>query len=62
VFAWLAAFAGLGLIGVLREAQVIPSSGDPLVDVLVAFLPFVACGLCVFDGIRVAAAARQTNS
>jgi hypothetical protein len=28
------------LPGVMREAEVIPSSGDPLADLLVAFVPY----------------------
>src|ERR1700730_10111576 len=33
------------LLGVMREAEVIPSSGDPLADLLVAFVPFTVAGL-----------------
>ncbi|HEV2389781.1 MAG TPA: hypothetical protein VGS04_03560 [Nitrososphaerales archaeon] len=44
---WFGSFFGLELIGMLRESALIPSSGDPLVDLLVAFIPFTAGGLCL---------------
>jgi cytochrome bd-type quinol oxidase subunit 2 len=45
---WFAAFAGLGMIGSLREATIIPSTGNPQLDLLIAFLPFTAGGVCLF--------------
>jgi hypothetical protein len=44
---WFGGFSGLALVGVLREATVIPSSGEPLVDLLVAFGPLVVAGFCL---------------
>jgi hypothetical protein len=44
---WFGGFSGLALVGVLREATVIPSSGEPLVDLLVAFGPLVLAGFCL---------------
>jgi hypothetical protein len=44
---WFGAFSGLALVGVLREATVIPTSGEPLVDLLVAFGPLVMAGFCL---------------
>ena len=49
---WFGAFALAALIGTLREATVIPSSGDPVTDVAVAFGPFVAAGLFLFMSLR----------
>jgi hypothetical protein len=49
--AWLSAFTGLVLIGCMREATIIPSSGEPLVDLLVAFGPFAAAGVCLSLGL-----------
>jgi len=40
------------LIGALREATVIPSTGDPLADLLVAFLPFVIVSTCLYFSTR----------
>jgi hypothetical protein len=51
VVAWLSAFTGLVLVGCLREATIIPSSGEPLVDLLVAFGPFAAAGACLYLGL-----------
>ena len=49
---WLDLFAGLLFIGLLREATLIPSSGVPLVDLLVAFGPFTAGGFCLLVSVR----------
>jgi hypothetical protein len=46
--AWLSGVTGLVLVGCLREATIIPSSGEPLVDLLVAFGPFAAAGVCLY--------------
>ena len=40
-------FAALVLVGMLREATLIPASGDSLVDLLVAFVPFTMGGVCL---------------
>jgi hypothetical protein len=45
---WFGLFFVLELFGVLRESTLIPSAGDPLADLLVAFVPFTAGGLCLF--------------
>ena len=45
---WFGAYAGFALVGMLREATVIPSSGEPYVDLLVAFGPFTLAGICLF--------------
>ncbi|MDA4125093.1 MAG: hypothetical protein OK438_06570 [Thaumarchaeota archaeon] len=44
---WFGLFFALELFGVLRESTLIPSSGDPFVDLLVAFIPFTAGGFCL---------------
>jgi hypothetical protein len=44
---WFAGFSGLALVGVPPEVTVIPSSGEPLVDLLVAFGPLVLAGFCL---------------
>jgi hypothetical protein len=49
--AWFSGFTGLVLVGCLREATIIPSSGEPLVDLLVAFGPFAAAGVCLYLGL-----------
>lgn len=45
--AWVAAFFALGIAGVLKESDLIPSLGDPLLDMLVAFVPFTAASVCI---------------
>ncbi len=49
---WFAAFAALVFLGMLREATILPSSGEPLVDLLVAFGPFTAGSTCLLLGGR----------
>jgi len=44
---WFGSFFGLQLLGMLRESTLIPSAGDPLADLLVAFIPFTAGGFCL---------------
>jgi hypothetical protein len=46
-------FAVLVLLGALRESKVIPSSGSPLVDVLLAFVPFLAASVALLIGERI---------
>jgi len=41
-----------GLLGSLREAAVIPSSGDPVGDLLLAFGPFTCTGACLYASVR----------
>ena len=52
---WFTAFAGLILVGFLREASILPSL-EPLVDLLAAFGPFVLGGAAVYRAARVTAA------
>jgi hypothetical protein len=40
------------LLGTLRESTIIPSAGDPLTDLLVAFLPFIAGSFCILMAAR----------
>jgi len=49
---WFILFATLVLLGLLREATVIPSSGDPLTDLLVAFIPLSVGGFSLYLGSR----------
>jgi hypothetical protein len=49
---WFAAYAGLMLLVVLREATVIASTGEPIVDLLVAFVPFTLGAICLFVAAR----------
>ncbi|HEY6283249.1 MAG TPA: hypothetical protein VIW22_04920 [Nitrososphaerales archaeon] len=44
---WLALFFIAIIAGVLKESNAIPSLGDPLVDMLVAFIPFTVGSLCI---------------
>jgi hypothetical protein len=46
---WLTLFPAFVLVGLLREAVIIPVSGNPLLDMLVAFVPFTlaAVSLCL---------------
>ncbi len=49
---WFGLFAGLLLIGMLREATITPSSGDPLIDLLMAFGPFTIGSFCLYLSLR----------
>jgi hypothetical protein len=49
---WFVLFATLVLVGLLKEATVIPSSGDPLADLLLAFVPFTAGSLSLYQSSR----------
>ena len=49
--AWFGCFAGLTLVGVLREATIIGSSGEPIVDLLVAFGPLTLGGMCLLASL-----------
>jgi hypothetical protein len=44
---WFGLFFVIELLGVLKESLLIPSSGDPFVDLLAAFIPFTVGGLCL---------------
>lgn len=44
----LGLFSIFAFVGMLREATITPSSGDPLTDLLAAFVPFLAASICIF--------------
>jgi hypothetical protein len=44
---WFGLFAAVVSVGVLRETTIIPSSGDPLTDLLVSFVPFALGSFCL---------------
>jgi len=47
---FVALFFLLVPIGMLKESNLIPSLGDPLLDMLVAFVPFTAASFCLLLG------------
>ena len=49
---WFVLFAAFVLIGLLRKATTIPSSGDPLIDLLVAFVPLTLGALRLLQSSR----------
>ena len=49
---WFATFATLALVGMLRESTLLPSSGEPMVDLLLAFGPFALSGVCLLLSVR----------
>jgi hypothetical protein len=49
---WFSLSMFLILVGSLREATIIPSSGEPLIDLLVAFGPFTAASFCLYLSCR----------
>jgi hypothetical protein len=49
---WFALFASLTFVGFLREANLITSSGEPMVDLLAAFAPFSLAGLALYLNLR----------
>jgi hypothetical protein len=49
---WIGLCCSVILLGTLRESTIIPSSGDPYTDLLIAFLPFVAGSFCILMGVR----------
>jgi hypothetical protein len=50
---WLAVFAAFVFLGMLREATLIPSTDEPLVDLLLAFVPFTIGALCLYHAAGV---------
>ena len=56
----VAVFEALLFIGLLREAEIIPDLGDPLTNLLVAFLPFVVGAVCL--AIAAAPPRRRTGA
>ena len=49
---WFLAYEVLVLVGALREATIIASVGEPIVDLLVAFGPFALSGVCLWASDR----------
>jgi len=45
---WLAAVATFMLVGMLREATIIASTDQPIVDLALAFVPFTLASLCLY--------------
>src|SRR5579872_1962514 len=48
---WSGLFSVLVFLGTLRESTIIPSTGDPFNDLLVAFAPFIAGSACALLGV-----------
>ncbi len=46
-FFWLAAYAALVFVGLLRESLILPDLGNPLTNLLVAFVPFLFGSICL---------------
>jgi MFS family permease len=46
-FFWLGLFAALVFVGLLRESLILPDLGDPLIDLLAAFVPFFMSSICL---------------
>jgi hypothetical protein len=49
---WISAYLTLVLIGLLRESLIIRSLGNPLSDMLIAFVPFAAGSICLCFAVR----------
>ncbi len=49
---WIGAFAALIFIGLLRESLILPDLGNPLTNLLAAFVPFALAGICLCLGVR----------
>jgi hypothetical protein len=47
---WVGIFEGLLFLGLLREAEILPDLGDPLVNLSVSFVPFFIGGIAVAIG------------
>lgn len=52
VLCWTAAFAALIFFGLLCESLILPDFGDPLSNLLVAFVPFALGSFCLDLGAR----------
>jgi|GEM_PF-2903465 len=50
--AWFSLSMFLIFVGALREATIIPSSGEPWIDLLAAFGPFTAASFCLYMSTR----------
>jgi hypothetical protein len=53
---WFAVFCAVILMGLLRESTLIPTLGDPELDLLAAFVPFVVGTVCLLLAVRSLAA------
>ncbi len=51
-FVWFSLTIFLIFIGALREATIIPSTGEPWIDLLVAFGPFTVASFCLLMAAR----------
>ncbi|WP_168207621.1 hypothetical protein [Microlunatus elymi] len=51
----MAGFAILIFVGLLRESKILPDLGDPVANLAVAFVPFVAASVMLIIGARSAA-------
>ncbi len=49
---WFGLFAAFVGVGLLRESVIIPLSADPLIDMLVAFVPFTVAGISLCLAVR----------
>jgi hypothetical protein len=49
---WLALFFAFEISGILRESNLIPSVGDPLADMLMAFVPLTVGSFCLAMSAR----------
>jgi hypothetical protein len=49
---WIGAYFAMIFIGLLRESLILPSLGDPLSDMLVAYVPFTLGSICLGIGAR----------
>ena len=49
---WSGAFSIFVFIGLLRESLILPDLGDPLANLLIAFVPFVIASVCLCLGAR----------
>jgi hypothetical protein len=49
---WIGTFSALVFFGLLRESEILPDLGDPLTNLLVAFVPFAVGSLCLSLGAR----------
>ncbi len=49
---WFALCCAALLLGLLRESTIIPSLGDPVLDLLAAFVPFLVAAFCLFITVQ----------
>jgi hypothetical protein len=51
--AWLVALAAFMSLGMLREATIVPSFDQPLLDLCAAFVPFTLAAICLYRAAAV---------